>query len=50
LLERESVAETLLGKLERALRPTSSMIPWTPTQPKRGIVNRRWGVVLNEQS
>ena len=50
LLERESVAETLLRKLERALRPTSSPIPWIPTQPKRGIVNRRWGVVLNERA
>jgi predicted transcriptional regulator of viral defense system len=49
LLECESVAETLLRKLERALKPTSSMIPWIPTQPKRGTINRRWGVVLNEQ-
>jgi len=49
LLEREGVAETLLRKLERALKPTSSMIPWIPTQPKRGTINRRWGVVLNEQ-
>ena len=50
LLERENVSETLLRKLERVLRPTSALIPWIPTQPKRGIANRRWGVVLNEQA
>jgi predicted transcriptional regulator of viral defense system len=50
LLERERVNEGLLRKLERALKPTSSLIPWIPTRPKRGTVNRRWGVVLNEQS
>jgi len=49
LLERESVAGKLLRKLEQALRPTSALIPWIPTEPKRGIVNRRWGVVLNER-
>jgi len=49
LLEREGIPETLLRKLERALKPSSSLIPWIPTQPKRGIANRRWGVVLNEQ-
>jgi len=50
LLEREGVAEPLLRKLEKALRPTTSLIPWIPIQPKRGTVNRRWGVVINEQN
>jgi predicted transcriptional regulator of viral defense system len=49
LLEREGTPDPLLKKLERALKPTSSLIPWIPTQPKRGTVNRRWGVVVNEQ-
>jgi predicted transcriptional regulator of viral defense system len=49
-LEREDVAAPLLKKLERALKPTTSVIPWIPTKPKRGTVNRRWGVVINEQS
>jgi hypothetical protein len=49
LLEREGITETLLGKLDRALKPSKSLIPWIPTQPKRGIANRRWGVVLNGQ-
>jgi predicted transcriptional regulator of viral defense system len=50
LLERESVPERLLGKFEQALKPSTSLIPWIPTQPKRGTANRRWGVVLNERA
>lgn len=50
LLEREGVANPLLKKLEKALSKSSSLIPWIPTKPKRGTVNRRWGVVINEQS
>ena len=48
LLEREGVAGALLKKLERAVPPSTSLIPWIPTRPKRGTVNRRWGVVVNE--
>lgn len=50
LLEREGVAAPLLNKLERALAPSSSMIAWIPTYPKRGTINRRWGVVINERT
>ncbi|MGH7810589.1 MAG: type IV toxin-antitoxin system AbiEi family antitoxin domain-containing protein, partial [Candidatus Binatia bacterium] len=50
VLEREGVASPLLKKLERALPKTSSLIPWIPTKPKRGTVNRRWEVVINAQS
>jgi predicted transcriptional regulator of viral defense system len=50
LLEREGVEASLLRKLERALKPTSGLIPWIPTRPKRGTLNRRWGVVFNEQA
>lgn len=50
LLERERISGSLLKKLEKALPKTSSSIPWIPTNPKRGTVNRRWGVVINEQS
>ena len=50
LLEREGVASRFLKKLENALPKSSSLIPWIPTRPKRGMVNRRWGVVVNEQS
>ena len=47
LLEQEGAAASLLRKLERALRPSTSLIPWIPRSPKRGKVNRRWGVVQN---
>lgn len=50
LLEREGVEEESLRRLDRALKRTTSLIPWIPTRPKRGTVNRRWAVVLNEQT
>ena len=50
LLEREGVDAALLRKLARALKPTTGLIPWIPARPKRGTVNRRWGVVLNERA
>ena len=49
LLEMEAIETSLLRKLERALPSSTSMIPWIPTQPKRGTANPRWGVVLNER-
>jgi predicted transcriptional regulator of viral defense system len=49
LLEMVVVDTSLLRKLERALPSSTSMIPWIPTQPKRGAANPRWGVVLNER-
>ena len=50
LLERENVDASLLRKLEQALKPTSGLIPWIPSRPKRGTFNCRWGVVFNEQA
>jgi predicted transcriptional regulator of viral defense system len=50
LLESLGVSETLLRKLERTLRSSGSRIPLVPGRPRRGETNRRWGVVLNEQS
>jgi predicted transcriptional regulator of viral defense system len=50
LLEREGVADSLLRKLERQLTASSALIPWVPTLPKRGTVDRRWGVLVNHES
>ena len=50
LLEMQGVAARLLRKLEKVLTPSTAMIPWIPTRPKRGKISRRWGVVLNEQA
>lgn len=47
LLERKSVPAGLVRKLEEALPESTGTIPWIPTKPKRGTVNRRWGLVVN---
>ncbi|HOB74629.1 MAG TPA: hypothetical protein PKG54_08880 [Phycisphaerae bacterium] len=47
LLEREGVPGYLLTRLQRALKPSKSLIQWVPTRPKRGRADQRWGVVLN---
>jgi len=49
VLEREGVRETLLRKLEKEIRPATSLIPWIPRRPKLGAVNRRWGVTENDK-
>lgn len=50
LLDRSGVAAALLRKLERALDPSSSLIAWNPVRPKRGTLDRRWGVVWNDHA
>lgn len=47
LLEQVGVDSRLLRKLEKELPESSSLIPWIPGLPKRGSINRRWGVVVN---
>lgn len=50
LLERLGVGEVLLRRLEKRLPKSSALIAWIPTEPKRGSVNRRWGVVVNAEA
>ncbi len=50
LLERAGVRGPLLTKLQQALQPSTSLIPWFPSRPKRGTVNRRWGVLDNDST
>lgn len=47
LLETEGTSPSLVRKLERSLGPTTSLIGWNPAGPKRGKIDRRWGLVLN---
>jgi predicted transcriptional regulator of viral defense system len=47
LLELEGVKDSILRKLDRKLTPSSALIPWVPTLPKRGTADRRWGVIVN---
>jgi hypothetical protein len=49
LLEREGVRNRLLREIERALNSSKSVITWVPGRPRRGIMSKRWGVILNEQ-
>ena len=49
LLERRGVSARLLRKLESALPESTSTIPWIPTKPKRGTLNRRWGLIINDE-
>jgi predicted transcriptional regulator of viral defense system len=48
LLESLDAPAGLLRNLERALRTTSSYIPWVPVRPKRGPRDPRWKVVVND--
>lgn len=48
LLEQVGASRPALAALRRSLRSSASVIPWNPTGSKRGPVNRRWGVILNE--
>lgn len=48
LLELESVEDRSLRNLRKTLPPTSALIPMVPTLPKRGTVDRRWGVLVND--
>ena len=47
LLEGRGVGARLVRKLADALPETSGTIPWIPTQPKRGTLDRRWGLIMN---
>jgi len=49
LLQREGISVRRLARLQRALRPSTSLIPWIPTLAKRGKTDQRWGVVFNDE-
>src|SRR5262249_3182713 len=49
LLERQDGSEHLLRRLERKLHSSTSFIPWIPSREKRGTIDKRWGVVINDE-
>jgi predicted transcriptional regulator of viral defense system len=49
LLEKTGVSSMLLRKLDKALTASKGLIPWVPTLPNRGQIDRRWGVVVNAE-
>ena len=50
LLQDVEAPAGLIRKLERRVAPSSSFIAWDPTRPKRGSIDRHWGVVFNHES
>jgi len=50
LLEREGANAAVLRQLARTLRPSAGLIPWIPRRPKRGTIDRRWGIVWNDRA
>jgi predicted transcriptional regulator of viral defense system len=49
LLELIDGPEQLLRKLEKALRSSTTFIPWIPNRPKRGTTHKRWKVAINDE-
>lgn len=47
LSKQQRIPARLIMRLERALRSSSSTIPWIPTTAKRGQVTKRWGLIVN---
>jgi len=47
LLEKQGVNAAFLRQLDRALPQSTGTIPWIPIRPKRGTLNRRWGLIVN---
>jgi predicted transcriptional regulator of viral defense system len=47
VLQRADVSRQMLLPLTRMISATSSYIPLDPTKPKRGSVDKTWGVVIN---
>lgn len=47
VLDKLGVQKTLLAKFRKVLKPSSSFIPLIPSLPKRGSINRQWGVLIN---
>lgn len=48
LLEMKGAQTSLLRKIEKALHLSSGLIQWIPAVSKRGKIDRRWGLVLND--
>jgi predicted transcriptional regulator of viral defense system len=46
VLERADVPERLLGRLDKLVGPSSSVIPLDPNRGRRGAINKRWGVII----
>ncbi len=48
LFEQEGASDVRLRKVAPALPSSSTLIPLSPTKPKRDPADRRWGVVVDD--
>ena len=48
LLSNCNVEVKLLKKLKKFIRKSKSLIPWIPTKPAKGTINKDWGLIINE--
>lgn len=49
LLEMEGAPNSLLRKLEQKINPSSSLLPWIPSRSRKGKIDKRWGIILNDK-
>lgn len=47
VLEKLGVQKTLLAMFRKVLKPSTSFIPLIPSLPKRGYIDRQWGILVN---
>jgi predicted transcriptional regulator of viral defense system len=47
LLDTLTLNLTILKKIKNQLGASNSIIPWIPGKPSKGIINRKWGIIIN---
>jgi predicted transcriptional regulator of viral defense system len=47
LLDTFTQTSKIIDQLQSQLSDSKALIPWIPTGPARGNVNRKWGVIVN---
>jgi predicted transcriptional regulator of viral defense system len=48
-LQHLGASPAKLTPLQRMLRSSTSLVPFIPDRPRRGRIDRQWGVILNDQ-
>jgi len=49
LLEALNQSADIIERLQNQLSDSRALIPWIPQKPAKGKVNRRWGIIVNDQ-
>lgn len=48
ILEKNAVSALYLNKIKKVLSNTNSLIPLDPTKVKKGTIDKKWGLIVNE--